>query len=77
MAGGLFLAYLLLGLAIIHYTTRAQPWRPFALWALYGALIVVNVWIWIVVAVLGLAETVLHLRARSSAPPAPPLQPNS
>jgi hypothetical protein len=77
MAGGLFLAYLMLGLAIIHYTTRAQPWRPFALWALYGALIVANVWIWIVVAVLGLAEAVLHLRARSSAPPAPPLQPNS
>lgn len=77
MAGGLFLAYLLLGLAIIHYTTRAQPWRPFALWALYGSLIVVNIWIWIVVAILGLAETVLHLRARSSAPPAPPLHPNS
>jgi hypothetical protein len=77
MAGGLFLAYLLLGLAIVHYTTRAQPWRPFALWALYGSLIVVNIWIWIVVAILGLAETVLHLRARSQAPPAPPLQPNS
>lgn len=77
MAGGLFLAYLLLGLAIVHYTTRGQPWRPFALWALYGSLIVLNIWIWIVVAILGLAETVLHLRARSQAPPAPPLQPNS
>lgn len=77
MAGGLFLAYLLLGLAIIHYTTRGQPWRPFALWALYGSLIVVNVWIWIVVAILGLAETVLHLRARSNAAPGPPLQPNT
>jgi hypothetical protein len=77
MAGGLFLAYLLLGLAIVHYTTRGQPWRPFALWALYGSLIVVNIWIWIVVAILGLAEAVFHLRARSQAPPAPPLQPNS
>lgn len=76
-AGGLFLAYLLLGLAVLHYTTRGQPWRPFALWMLYGALIVVNVWLWIVVAVLGLAESALHLRARSNAPRPPSLPPNS
>ncbi|MCC7253789.1 DUF2232 domain-containing protein [Hyphomicrobium sp.] len=71
-AGGLFLAYLLLGLAILHYTTRGQPWRPIALWALYGSLLIVNVWIGIVIAMLGLAETVLQLRARSGAPPGPP-----
>ncbi len=77
LAGGLFLAYLLLGLATVHYTTRGQPWRPFALWALYGALIVVNVWLWIVVALVGLAETVVHFRARAQAPPAPPRHPNT
>lgn len=82
-AGGLFAAYLLLGLAILHYTTRGRPWRPFALWALYGALLVVNIWVGIVIAMLGIAETVLHLRARSGAPPptpppsAPPLQRNT
>jgi hypothetical protein len=77
-AGGLFTAYLLLGLAILHYTTRGRPWRPFALWALYGLLLVVNIWVGFFVAMLGLAETVLHLRARSSVPPAtPPLNPNS
>lgn len=75
-AGALFVAYLLLGLAILHYTTRGRPWRPFALWALYGALFVVNIWIGIVIAMLGLAETVLHLRARA-APPPPPYHPNS
>ncbi|MBN8910702.1 MAG: DUF2232 domain-containing protein, partial [Rhizobiales bacterium] len=54
-AGGLFLAYLLLGLAILHYTTRGQPWRPIALWLLYGTLLVVNIWIAIVIVLLGLA----------------------
>lgn len=72
-AGGLFVAYLLMGLAVAHYTTRGQPWRPFALWGLYGALLIGNFWTAIVVAMLGLAETVLHLRARSQAPPVPPL----
>jgi hypothetical protein len=76
-AGGLFVAYLLLGLAILHFTTRGQPWRPMALWVLYGSLFVVNIWIGIVIAMLGLAETVLHLRARSVPPGPPPSQPNS
>lgn len=71
-AGGLFVAYLLLGLAILHYTTRGRPWRPIALWALYGTLLIVNIWVGIVIVMLGLAETVLHLRARSTPPPTPP-----
>lgn len=74
-AGGLFVAYLLLGLAILHFTTRGQLWRPFALWALYGMLFVANIWIGIVIAMLGLAETVLQLRARSLA--RPPSQSNT
>lgn len=71
-AGGLFVAYVLLGLAVIHYTTRGLAWRPFALWALYGFLLVVNLWAAIVIAMLGLAEGVLQLRARAPAPPGPP-----
>lgn len=74
-AGGLFVAYLMLGLAIVHYTTRGQTWRPFALWLLYGALFVVNIWTGIIIAMLGLAETVLNLRARSGAPPGTPPTP--
>jgi hypothetical protein len=73
--GGLFVAYLLLGLAILHFTTRGQPWRPIALWLLYGSLFIVNIWIGIVIAMLGLAETVLQLRARSAS--RPPSQPNT
>lgn len=63
-AGGLFLAYVLLGLAIIHYTTRGQPWRPFALWACYAALLFANFWFATLIALIGLADGALHLRAR-------------
>ncbi len=71
-AGAFFLAYVLLGLAIIHYTTRGFPWRPFALWALYAALLFVNVWIAVVIAVLGLSDTLLALRQRYPPPSLPP-----
>lgn len=77
-AGALFVAYLLLGLAVLHYTTRGQPWRIFALWALYASLFIVNIWAGIIVAMIGLAETVLQLRARFPASPgAPPSPPNT
>lgn len=75
--GGLFVAYLLLGLAVVHYITRAKPWRPFALWALYATLLIVNIWIAIVIAVLGLAETALRLRERAPVPPQPPTHPKT
>ena len=77
VTGGLFVAYLLLGLAVVHYITRTKPWRPFALWALYATLLVVNIWIAIVIAILGLAETVFRLRAGAPAPPPPPTHPHT
>ena len=76
-AGALFIAYVLLGLAIVHFTTRGRPWRPLALWMLYGSLFIVNIWIGIVIAMVGLAETVLHLRARAAQRTPPPTHPNS
>lgn len=63
-AGSLFLAFTLLGFAVIHYTTRGQPWRPFALWAVYAALFFANIWFATLVALIGLADSALHLRAR-------------
>jgi len=69
-AGTFFLAYVLLGLAIIHYTTRSRPWRPFALWVLYFCLIFVTGF-GVLIALVGLADVFLHLRARF-APPATP-----
>jgi len=73
-AGALFLAYLLAGLAVVHFTTRGKAWRPFALWGLYGALLIldVNVLVALAIAMLGLGDTVLRLRARA-APSDPPI----
>ncbi len=72
--GAFFLAYVLAGLAVIHYVTRAKPWRPFSLWLLYIGLFVVAVWIAVIIALVGLAERPLRLRERAfpSGPPPPP-----
>lgn len=72
--GAFFLAYVFAGLAVIHYVTRAKPWRPFGLWLLYIGLLVVAVWIAVIIALVGLAERPLRLRERAfpSGPPPPP-----
>ena len=60
-SGPLYLAYVLLGLAIIHYTTRGASWRGFALWTLYVGLLFVNPAI-LLVAIAGLVDTIRPLR---------------
>lgn len=75
MAGALFFAYVLLGLAVIHYSSRGRSWRPFALWILYAALILSNIWFAVVLALLGLAEAMLALRSRYPPLAAPPSGP--
>lgn len=68
LLGALLFAYLLLGLAVIHYMTRGNPWRSFALWVLYlGVLFAYGVVL--VVMMLGISETFLQLRQRFGAPP--------
>jgi hypothetical protein len=74
ISGALFLAYVLVGLAVLHYTTRANRWRPFLLWAIYASLLLANVWAIAAVAMLGLADTILQIRRRfppASGPPHP------
>jgi len=68
-AGSLYLAYVLLGLAIIHFVTRGQPWRTLALWLLYIALLVMNTGVSLIVAILGLSESFTSLRRRPRPPP--------
>ena len=70
-AGPLFLAYVLLGLAVVHYMTRGRPWRPFALWGLYASLFIMNTIASLAIALLGLAEAIWPMR-RTSPPPKPP-----
>lgn len=66
-SGALFLAYVLLGLAVLHYTTRGKAWRPFVLWAIYFALLLLSPVVSVVVAVLGLADGLTPFR--NSPPP--------
>ena len=74
LTGGLVLAYMLQGLAVVHFITRGQPWRPFALWALYAAMILLNAVVPLLITMLGLADTLRPLRATLAAgrPPPPP-----
>lgn len=77
LAGALFFAYLLQGLAIVHHTTRGTPWRGFALSTLYAALVLLNAIVPVMIAMLGLAETVRPIRKFpvGPVPPAPPPAP--
>lgn len=83
-AAGFAFAYTLLGLAVLHVVTLPSPMRPVFLGGVYFALLflgwtgtVLN-WTGALVALLGLAEQGLNLRARTFArmrgrggPPAP------
>lgn len=82
--GSLFLAYVLAGLAVIHFVTRGHPWRSFALWGIYGGLIVFNSLASLMIAVLGLADAIKPLRQQpppasggDQGPPRPPPSPPS
>lgn len=71
-AGPLLFSYVLLGLAVVHYTTRGRPWRPFALWGLYASLFIMNTIASLAIALLGLAEAIWPMRKLSPPPDEPP-----
>jgi hypothetical protein len=81
VAGAIFFAYTLMGLAIIHYSTRGLTARPLILWGVYGVLLIFNTTAFIVVALIAILEPLLWYRrplapdfgqARGPAPPPPP-----
>jgi hypothetical protein len=62
-------AYVLQGLAILHYVTRGRPWRGFALGAVYAVLTLTGAWGAYAVALIGLAEPISPLnRSRRPQP---------
>lgn len=67
---GLLCAYGLLGLAVLHMLTRAMNARGFILGAAYAAIAVFG-WPLLLAALLGIADSLLGLRARAH-PGAPP-----
>jgi hypothetical protein len=71
-AGALLFAYMLMGLAIIHYVTRGKPHRPFILWAVYFLLLLFNSWTAAVIALLAIAEPISPLKRWSTPASRPP-----
>jgi hypothetical protein len=69
--GAFGLAYLLLGLVVLHQLAATSAFRPLLLAGIYLAMIVVD-WAAIVIALIGLAEPLLELRQRALRRSAPP-----
>ncbi len=70
-AGAIYSAYVLAGLAILHHTTRGRSWRGGALAAVYIVLIVMNSGASVLLALLGLADTLVPLRRLPPSVPTP------
>jgi len=74
LSGAVVVAYMFVGLAIVHYVTRGSTMRPLILGGLYGALLVLNGWGFLILAMIGLSEPFSPLRRRFDG--APPRQTN-
>jgi hypothetical protein len=70
LAGAFFTAYVLMGLAIIHYATQGLPARLLLLWAVYFALLILNTWAALIIALIAIFEPFLPWQR-------PPEDPNS
>lgn len=65
LAGALFFAYVLQGLAVIHVYSEGMPLRSLLLAAVYLGILLLG-WVAILVAIAGLAEPLLGLRQRTN-----------
>ena len=70
-AAAMLMAYGILGFAVLHTITRGMPSRAFVLGAAYGAVMVFG-WPILALCLLGLADSVIGLRARLSQRRGPP-----
>ncbi|MBX9926383.1 MAG: YybS family protein [Hyphomicrobiaceae bacterium] len=69
-AGAFYMAYTLLGLAVVHYVTRGAFWRGAALALLY-AVLVFNLGASLLLAMVGLADSLFPLRRGANEAAAP------
>ncbi|MEM8574125.1 MAG: DUF2232 domain-containing protein [Pseudomonadota bacterium] len=67
-AGAFLIAYLLQGLAVIHFYTLGMQFRTVMLVVLYLAVLLLG-WVAILVAILGIGEPMFGLRGRATATP--------
>jgi hypothetical protein len=73
-AASLFMAYAVMGFAVLHAITRGMGSRAFALTGAYVAVFVLS-WPILIVALLGLAETAFNIRDRFALKGPPPTSP--
>jgi Predicted membrane protein (DUF2232) len=71
VAASLFMAYAVLGFAVLHALTRGLSFRAILLIAAYSTVIVLG-WPVLAASFLGLAEAAFNIRARSGGSRAPP-----
>ena len=76
MSGAFIFAYALLGLAFVHFMTRGNAWRPFALAALYFSLLYLSAFGFLALAIIGLAENLFGFRHRLANQQGPPTRPD-
>jgi hypothetical protein len=69
-SGALFLAYLIAGLALMHFIARSRA--PWILWLVYGALLLFGPYAGFALILGGLLEPALKLRRRFGPSPSPP-----
>lgn len=69
--GAFMFAFVLMGLAVAHFVMRGSPWRPFVLAALYLALLVYSFPAALILALIGLGETLFGYRAAMTREPPP------
>jgi hypothetical protein len=75
LAGALFTAFALQGLAAIHDRTRGKPGRPFLLTGLYLLVLMTQGVLVVALSFFGLADTVFGLRRRFGSGTSGPRQP--
>ena len=63
-AGAFLLAYVLLGLVVLHVMARNSPFKIIALGTLYLGIFLFG-WVALVVAIIGIGEPIFRLRARA------------
>src|SRR5262245_18883017 len=66
-SGALLVAYLIAGLALMHFIARGRA--PWLLWLVYGALFLLGPYAALALTVAGLLEPIVNLRRRLGTPP--------
>src|SRR5262245_32563037 len=66
-SGALLVAYLIAGLALMHFLARGRA--PWLLWLVYGALLLLGPYAALALTIAGLLEPVVNLKRRLGVPP--------